>query len=269
MKRLFVIIFYLLFKFILPSYAQTVSLPIHSKGNIKGVEINQLLNSYPQSERDSITIKLFLDGNFPSFLENLSEIKLNWLNEFGEQEEASYYVLSDYISLGTNKDFVRIPMTPNSVQKLADSLGFYLSNTKICDDVYKQALVKLEPIPMTSERTSYETYVHHNDLIEKQRMGQNGLIAGIKKDVISTSRLDSVEGMVAIYGWHRLDGRPIQSVYIKHADYYVDYSHGVRLVYPYLFWKGQKISFKDVLKNFRLKSLISHEEGMDYYRYKY
>jgi len=35
---------------------------------------------------------------------------------------------------------------------------------------------------------------------------------------------------VAIYGWHKLDGKPIQPLYTGHVDWYVDYSHGIRLV---------------------------------------
>ena len=35
---------------------------------------------------------------------------------------------------------------------------------------------------------------------------------------------------VAIYGWHTLDGKPIQPVYAGHVNWYVDYSHGIRLI---------------------------------------
>ncbi|MFH0991595.1 MAG: T9SS type A sorting domain-containing protein [bacterium] len=33
-----------------------------------------------------------------------------------------------------------------------------------------------------------------------------------------------------IYGWHKLDGTPIQPVYNGHEQTYADYSHGIRLV---------------------------------------
>jgi hypothetical protein len=35
---------------------------------------------------------------------------------------------------------------------------------------------------------------------------------------------------VASYGWHKLDGKPIQPVYAGHVNWYVDYSHGIRLI---------------------------------------
>ena len=35
---------------------------------------------------------------------------------------------------------------------------------------------------------------------------------------------------VAIYGWHYLNGQPIQPTYAGHVDWYIDYSHGIRPV---------------------------------------
>ena len=37
-------------------------------------------------------------------------------------------------------------------------------------------------------------------------------------------------GKIAIYGWHRLNGAPIQPLSTVHGACYADYSHGIRLV---------------------------------------
>lgn len=248
---------------------QNINLPLKSIPIYSGKQLEERLGSLPQNERDSLTLDLFIKGNFPSFLEQLSRVSIHLESADGKIVDAYYYVLIDYLSLGTNEDFIRLPMTPNAAQKLADSIGFYLSNSKICDDIYQNAVVKLEPIPMVDNRTSFDTFVQHNNLIEKQRSGRMGLIAGIKKDVISTAQLEETQSKVAIYGWHKLDGEPIQPIYTKHADYYVDYSHGIRLVYPFLFVDGNKIHFDEILKNEKLRHLISKETSSDYYRYHY
>lgn len=52
------------------------------------------------------------------------------------------------------------------------------------------------------------------------------LLAGAFKDVVRE------DGRLGIYGWHRLDGRPIQPFYTGHARGWVDYSQGLRLVRP-------------------------------------
>src|SRR5207253_1071838 len=81
-----------------------------------------------------------------------------------------------------------------------------------------------------------QTFVQNNDLIQSQlkeltpNAQLGALIAGIKKDVVITNRLGEKPNHVAIYGWHKLDGDPIQPLTIVHISPYVDYSHGIRLV---------------------------------------
>ena len=55
-------------------------------------------------------------------------------------------------------------------------------------------------------------------------------VAGIKKDLVVSNRLAEKPNRVAIYGWHKPDGQPIQPLTTVHAASYVDYSHGLRLM---------------------------------------
>ena len=127
------------------------------------------------------------------------------------------------------------------------------------------AAVKLEPKPLTKDRETVETFVQHNDIIEHQRgdkpLGE--LIAGHKKDVVVTNRLKEKPDKVAIYGWHKLDGKPIQPLYVGHADYYVDYSHGIRLLRQTMRVDGQSRQVADVLRDAELSKLISDEGSID------
>jgi hypothetical protein len=72
----------------------------------------------------------------------------------------------------------------------------------------------------------------HHLMIEGQRKNKKGLIAGIKKDVVLSNKVLEHQrpNRVAIYGWHTLDSKPIQPVYAGHVNWYVDYSHGIRLI---------------------------------------
>ena len=54
-------------------------------------------------------------------------------------------------------------------------------------------------------------------------------MAGIKKDVILSSRIENQPGKVVIYGWHERR-KSIQPVYSGHIYWYIDYSHGIRLI---------------------------------------
>ena len=85
------------------------------------------------------------------------------------------------------------------------------------------------------------------------------LVAGNKKDVVDSVRLLEKPNRVAIYGWHKLDGFPIQPLTIVHKDMYVDYSHGIRLVNKSLFVDGKPTTIAAVLKDPILRTLLSDE----------
>jgi hypothetical protein len=72
---------------------------------------------------------------------------------------------------------------------------------------------------------------------------------------------------VAIYGWHKLDGKPIQPLYTGHVDWYVDYSHGIRLIHRTIWVNGKSMDYVDVMKDKVLKRLLCDEEACDVYRY--
>ena len=91
-------------------------------------------------------------------------------------------------------------------------------------------------------------YQHHL-IIEGQRKSQSGLIAGIKKDNVISGKIkrDARRDRVAIYGWHQRSGQPIQPLYTGHVSWYVDYSHGVRLIYRKIKFGKKWIDYINVL----------------------
>jgi len=102
------------------------------------------------------------------------------------------------------------------------------------------------------------------DRIEKQMAeagGRNGqLVAGIKKDVIISSRIAERNDRVVIYGWHKTDGNPIQPVYSGHVWWYVDYSHGIRFVNNQVILDGKHAFISDILKDPTLFRIFSNED---------
>ncbi|MFN4152463.1 MAG: hypothetical protein ACK4IX_16095, partial [Candidatus Sericytochromatia bacterium] len=85
------------------------------------------------------------------------------------------------------------------------------------------------------------------------------LVSGHKKDVVISNRLDEKPNRVAIYGWHKNDGKPIQSLSTVHEDTYADYSHGIRLISNKVNINGRDFDLKDVLKNTELSKILSDE----------
>jgi hypothetical protein len=222
--------------------------------------------------RDSFAVKEILAGNVPEFLKKLVPVTVSIINPVNKKNiTATYYVLPDYLSIGTDKDWARINITPYAAQKIADSFHCFLPTRKMVDDIYKAATVKLEPVPMYAFRDSTPTMWQHHLIIEGQRQGRRGLIAGIQKDVVISGKISREEkkDKVAIYGWHKLDGKPIQPLYTGHVYWWVDYSQGIRLVYRNIKVDGKWMDYTAVLKDPLLQKLLCDEEFCDFYRYNY
>jgi hypothetical protein len=101
----------------------------------------------------------------------------------------------------------------------------------------------------------------HQQRIDEQRSGLRvgELISGHKKDLVLSNRLGQLPGRVAIYGWHRAPGHPIQPLSTVHGAEYVDYSHGVRLVSTTVVVDGRPRSIYDALQDSHLASVLSRE----------
>jgi hypothetical protein len=155
-------------------------------------------------------------------------------------------------------------MTPLIAQPIADAFACLLPTRKMVDDIYDQATVRLAPVPIspaTVDITLATTFYRHHEIIEGQFAGypQGALTGGTKKDVVITPLLADNPGHVAIYGWHRLNGVPIQPLYLGHVISYVDYSHGIRLVKQQMIVNETEMAVADVLSDPQLHVLLSDE----------
>lgn len=237
-----------------------------------GTEFYKTAFPFKWQQRDSFVLKEIFAGNMPSFLKKFVPVHVQIKNSStGKTIKATYFVAPDYLSVGTNDDWARINITPYAAQKIADSFQCFLPTKKMVDDIYRAAKVKLEPVPMYAFRDSTPTMYHHHLIIEGQRKGRKGLVAGIQKDVVISGKIsrDAKPDRVAIYGWHKLDGTPIQPLYTGHIYWWVDYSQGIRLVYRKIKVNRKWIDYTDVLKDPILKGLICDEEYCDFYKYPY
>ena len=210
-------------------------------------------------QRDSLTEAAILRGNMPDFLRQFVPIHIRYLDSLtGKKTHLTFWAAPDYLSVGTNHDWARVHVTARLAQRLADTLQCFLPTPKMVDLIYQSAPIKLEPVPMYAYRDSTPTFWQHHLIVEGQRKGRKGLIAGIQKDIVQTDRHKQYpqNDRVAIYGWHRLDGKPIQPLYLGHVWWYVDYSQGLRLIHSQLRVNGKWMHYREVFQNPVLRKLI-------------
>ena len=91
-------------------------------------------------------------------------------------------------------------------------------------------------------------------------------MSGDKKDeIISTyiynNLTTNVPKPVVIYGWIQPDGSPIQPLFNGHAESYMDYSHGVRLVQMAAVLDGVTNAITNIMADSVLWPLVSDESG--------
>lgn len=225
----------------------------------------------PLRQREDALLAEMLAGNMP--VANFKFIKLTYgaADAEGKICTVSLWVAPDYLAIGKDADFVRMPLSPQAGQLIADKFNCVLPTTKMVDEIYKAASHKLIPLPLTTARDALATFVYHDSLIQNElgRAGLKGISAGHKKDVVQTRAVLQNEkpNRVAIYGWQQTDGKPIQPLYSGHADWYVDYSHGIRLVYKMMLINDKAYLVNEVLNHPKLAPLICKESFCGAMRY--
>lgn len=230
-----------------------------------GTRVYQTTGGMKWDEREPIIMREILAGNVPAFLKKFVRIDVSVTDSATNKRiKVYYFVAPDYLSLGSDDDWARIPLTPMTAQKIADSLQCFLPTRKMVNDIYSQSRVKPAPVPLYSHRDSALIFWHHHLIIEGQRKGRKGLISGIKKDVVISPQLsrDPRGNRVAIFGWHREDGKPIQPLYTGHVNWYVDYSHGIRLVYRMINVNRKWMDYSKVMADPVLRRALTDEEGI-------
>ncbi|MEO8257314.1 MAG: hypothetical protein ABI868_08220 [Acidobacteriota bacterium] len=242
----------------------TRRIPQRSPRARTGSRVADALAGLDARGRERTILGEILDGNMPSFLRQLAPVELSY-RAAGRTVSATIFVTPDYLAIGSDDDFLRIPMNLATATTIADAFGFVLPTRKMVNAVYEQSGHHFVPLPLPAgpRMTSTDYYRAHNALIEKQAraaaVSPGTLVSGHKKDVVLTNLLTRTPGRLAIYGWHRTNGAPIQPLSIVHGACYVDYSHGVRLVADRAWQDGELRPVREMLRDGSLASALSDE----------
>lgn len=243
-----------------PLSPPVLSLPARPAGAIGGAEFARRTASLSSAERDREVVAELERGNVPSFLRHLTPVKLT---PSSGRTAATIWVTPDYLAIGSDDDFLYVPLTYYSATAVANSFGCVLPTPRMVDAIYEQSAHHLKPAPLPAGPLMRSNLYlsQHQQRIDVQRFGLplGDLISGHKKDLVLSNRLSQVPGRVAIYGWHRAPHDPIQPLSTVHGAQYVDYSHGVRLVSATVEVGGRPRSIYDALQDSQVAPVLSRE----------
>lgn len=240
------------------------SIPARVATAPSGREFARRVEHLSGPERDALVSAELLSGNVPQFLRRAMPVSMAG-GDGAHPVRLTLCVLPDYLAVGSDRDFLFVPLGLEAALAVAQRFGFELPTPRVVDAIYAAAPVKLAPLPLPpgDQMRSTAYVVRHNELIDEQRaslpapLGE--LTAGDKKDLVLTSRLWTEPGRVAIYGWHRAVGAPIQPLSTVHGARYADYSHGVRLVSETAYINGVARPLRELLAEPQLAKLLTNE----------
>ena len=240
-------------------------LPPRPDRAMTGSEFAAYVSGMDRSQREEAIETQLTEGNFPEFLKKLKPVQFTRRFEDGKTKTATVFAMPDYISVGSDRDYLLTPMSLYTAIETALKLGFTLPTKKIVDAIFNQSEVHCapEPLPAGPQMRSTAYYVKHNQKIKEQlaalSCAPGTLVSGHKKDVVLSNRLMRNHGKIAIYGWHRPSGLPIQPLSTIHGANYADYSHGIRLVSDIVLIDDEPHSMYDVLEDPKLANIVSDE----------
>jgi hypothetical protein len=156
---------------------------------------------------------------------------------------------------------VRIDVTADGAQRIADLLGTVLPTPRILQLVWEQATVRIDPCTSAPDAKMASTarMIQHSECVDQRIAGRKGLVANEGKHWVLSNRIAGKENLAANYGWFVKGRRPIQTVGTRHDTAHTDYSQIVRLVKPKVQVDGRELDIRHVGRSPELWGLVSDE----------
>src|SRR5262249_23835711 len=76
-------------------------------------------------------------GNVPNFLRRFVPVTIKGRGGDGQSHEITYRVMPDYLAIGSDTDYVTIPLGARPAERVADTFGCVLPTAKMVWDIYQ------------------------------------------------------------------------------------------------------------------------------------
>jgi hypothetical protein len=229
-----------------------------------GTEVARDIRTLDLEAREERVFSEISQGNVPRWLRLLERVEMTGEVD-GREHRVTFWVTPDYLAIGSDRDFFLVPLSPRTAQRIADLVGGSLPTPRMVDAIWASAHHRLAPIRIGPNEfmTTVRYFERHDRLVQAQRnllrVPPGSFVAGHKLDVVLSATLSANPGQVALYGWHRPDGLPIQRLSTNRSDGWVAFSHGIRLVDRGILVDGDRMDLSDFLRDPGLALLLSDE----------
>jgi hypothetical protein len=232
-----------------------------SETRMSGAAFIDSIRGLSREQVEARVLQEAMRGNMPSFVRpaDFRPVTVSGVID-GRQVSVTFRASRDYIAIGTDQDYVRMPMSPLLARRIADHLGCVLPTARMVDLIDEEAkkeggIMAFHAAPEIARRVrdpdtggqvgdrwnnrhygAYEGRWMQSPIFAdvQSRMTDDDLImrhvppramrSGHKKDIVAHPEAASRRN-VAIYH------RGIQGLnFVSHEETYADYSHGARLI---------------------------------------
>lgn len=230
------------------------------------------IQSNPGPDRESAILGYVSDGRF--------QVEYSTIKSSHGEHEAEFQVFSDALKV----EGIRVNVSAETQQKIADMLGCLLLTPKLADLMWLQREVTLHPFPRPITATT-EAMVEHSTKIDAAltKLGNpRGLIQTVGKHWVVDNEIPA--GKAMNYGWY-FEGASFQGIggevcatlskdgrgqYIRliqgrgtaHDPHHVDYSQTCTLAARGCVVDGQSRDLVEVLRDAELAPLASHQGAL-------
>lgn len=259
-------------------------IPASPSSPLSGKEILDKLKTLSGADREKFMVQLLKDGNVPDFLRDMSTVEFEVADANGTMHTVKYQVTPDYLAVGTNEDYVFVPLSAQGAQEVALAWDMSPPTAKMVDQLntrgivvdFRQGYGTTEFAPYSSaaavdaygvrnEKVRGEDYTAAfwktvGDTPDGQVMTHadlgGGPVSGHMKDIVMTEKVtaaadravqagDTTPDKIGLY--HPAQQKQGEAMAADHNVDYVDYSQGLRMVSPIIEVDGTKIHISEVL----------------------
>ena len=206
-------------------------------------------------------------GCVPTFLRQWLELPVSFGSLSG-----TIYVLPDYFCLGTNEDYLYVPMGALNAERVGALFNARLPTKRLVQLMYNQGRKQVaQPwgAPYDGSMSHTSRWPKQTFRVRDALNAQAGeLTEGHFKSIITSKRTMDNEGkMLGFWGWFDKAGKPIQGDSQAHGAGYCDYSHGAHYIANEMVLDGQLLDVGEVLRHRDYYRVISDEQFGTYTTY--
>jgi hypothetical protein len=241
---------------------------------VRGSDFVRAVRGKSPGQRQALAYDALTSGALPHWLMRWVPVAYEARDGDGRTRSVVVRVLPDYLAVGDDGNYVRVPLFPTTAQRVADHYGAALPTPKLVRQVRAAAAAKLWAHPTgTRPKEAIETVAWASGTADEDLrslgLAPGVLAAGHRKDIVVARALGAHPRSVLIYGWWSKGGGVIQGepLFTGHSNAYEDYSHGVRLVDGTVDIDGAPHDYHQALASPLLAPLLSDEGVVSPSRY--